>query len=142
MKIMIDLNVLLDVLQQRQPHYTHSAAVLSLALHREIEACLPGHAITTIHYVVSKAVSISEADAAVDWLLVHFDVIAADKTAFSDARSLPLSDFEDAVVASLASKSRCDYVVTRNTSDFEQSPVPAILPAQLLILMQQKPGDA
>ncbi len=35
-----------------------------------------------------------------------------------------------------------DYVVTRNTSDFEQSPVPAILPAQLLILMQQKPDDA
>lgn len=26
---------------------------------------------TTIHYVVSKAVSISEADAAVHWLLVH-----------------------------------------------------------------------
>ncbi len=135
---MVDLNVLLDVLQQREPHYMHSAAVLSLALNGRIEAGLPGHAITTIHYVVSKATSTSKADLAIDWLLAHFDVIALDKSALLYARSLSIDDFEDAVVASLALKSQCDYVVTRNIVDFEQAPVLAILPGQLLILIEEE----
>jgi predicted nucleic acid-binding protein len=112
-----------------------------LALHRQIEVYLPGHAITTIHYVVSKMVSTAKADAAVDWLLAHFDVIALDQSALLRARSLPMSDFEDTVVASLALVSQCDYIVTRNTVDFQQAPVPAILPAQLLILIEKKLGE-
>jgi len=136
MKIMLDLNVLLDVLQRREPHYADSAAVLSLALERKITACLPGHAITTLHYVIGKAVSKAKADAAVDWLLTRFEVIAASKPVFLRARSLAMADFEDAVVAGMALESGCEYVVTRNLADFEQSPVAALLPADLLALLE------
>ncbi len=37
-------------------------------------------------------------------------------------------DFEDAVVAVLADVNNCQYIITRNESDFKQSPVPALTP--------------
>jgi hypothetical protein len=41
MKVLLDLNVLLDVEQNRIPHYHDSAKVLSLARLGEIQAFLP-----------------------------------------------------------------------------------------------------
>ena len=38
MRVTPDLNVILDVVQHRQPHYPHSARVLHLARTRQIEA--------------------------------------------------------------------------------------------------------
>ena len=54
MKIMLDLTVLLDVFQERFPHYPASAAVISRILHKEVSGILPSHALTTIHYLVAK----------------------------------------------------------------------------------------
>jgi len=133
MKVMLDLNVLLDVLQRREPHYTDSAAVLSLALGGHIEACLPGHAITTIHSLVGKTLDKSQADQAIDWLLRHFDIAGADKPVLIRARGYAMADFEDAVVASLAVNAACSSIVTRNVRDFQHSPVPALSPAELLV---------
>jgi hypothetical protein len=46
MRVLLDLNVLLDVVQNRIPHYRDSAKVLSLARIGEIKAALPVHAFT------------------------------------------------------------------------------------------------
>jgi hypothetical protein len=54
MKITVDLNVLLDVAQNRLPHYHASEEVLHRARAGEYEALLPGHAITTLHYILEK----------------------------------------------------------------------------------------
>ena len=47
MRIMVDLNVLLDVAQNRAPFYQDSEEVLARARDGEYEAFLPGHALTT-----------------------------------------------------------------------------------------------
>jgi predicted nucleic acid-binding protein len=133
MKVLLDLNVLLDVVQARAPHYRDSAKILSLARLGEIQAVLPVHAFTTLYYVLAKAAGRPKADQTIDWLLAHFDVAVADKAVLRRARRLPMADFEDAVVASSAEAGQCDYVVTRNVSDFAGSPVPALTPTDFLI---------
>ena len=135
MKITLDLNLVLDVVQNRQPHYQDSADVLSRARTGEISAVLPGHAVTTLYYVLAKAAGSAKAGQTVDWLLTHFDIAVADKAIFRRARQLTLADFEDAVVASLAEATKSDYVVTRNVADFAGSPVPAVTPTNLLALL-------
>jgi hypothetical protein len=47
---MVDLNVLLDVVQRREPFYAASAAALSKLLTPESTGCIPGHALTTLDY--------------------------------------------------------------------------------------------
>src|SRR5579863_7273801 len=100
MRVMLDLNVVLDVVQRREPFYTASATVLSQAVEGEHVACLPGHALTTLHYIVAKHASRKQAGILVDWVLAHIEVVAQDRAQFARARSLAFEDFEDAALAS------------------------------------------
>ena len=139
MKAMLDLNVLLDVIQNRQPHYADSARVLSAARSGEFEALIPFHAVTTIFYLVERAQDTATASQTVDWLLAHFEVPAVDKTTLLHARKLKLKDFEDAVVTSVAARDGCDFIVSRNVLDFSASPVKTVSPADFLkVLHPQK----
>jgi hypothetical protein len=68
----------------------------------------------------------------VDGLLADFAIAAPDKAILLRARALPISDFEDSVVAAVPEAAGCDYIVTRNVQDFAGSPVPSLTPAQFL----------
>lgn len=142
MKVLFDLNVLLDVVQTRVPHYRDSAEVLSRARAGEIQAVIPAHGVTTLHYIVAKAAGRPKADQTVDWLLAHFEIVAAGKETFQRARQLSFPDFEDAVVASLADAAQCAHVITRNEADFIGSPVPAVSPTAFLASLTAGPEQA
>jgi predicted nucleic acid-binding protein len=107
MKALLDLNVLLDVIQSRHPHYNDSAAVLSAARSGRFEAVIPAHALTTIFYLIQRANDTHTANQTVDWLLQHFEIPAINKHVFRQARLLRLTDFEDSVVASIAQRETC-----------------------------------
>lgn len=132
MKWMFDLNVLLDVIQQREPFYSASAQALSKIIQGKATGCLAGHALTTLHYIVGRYADRGQADDLIDWLLLHLDVVPQDKAIFLRARALSFSDFEDAALASAAEAAQCDYIVTRNVADFRDSPVRAITPRELV----------
>ncbi len=74
MKVMLDLNVMLDVFQERHPYYHASASVISKVLNKEITGLLPSHAITTIQYITSKYSGKQKADETIDWMLTHFNM--------------------------------------------------------------------
>jgi predicted nucleic acid-binding protein len=132
MRVLLDLNVLLDVVQRREPFYDASAKVLSRAVAGEDSGYLPGHALTTIHYIVQRFSGREPADRFVDWLLSHLEIVPQDKSQFIRARSLPMPDFEDAAVASAAEASECDVIVSRNVADFEGAPVQVMTPEEFL----------
>ena len=131
-KIMIDLNVVLDVIQKREPHYNASAKVLARAHKREFTGVVPSHALTTIHYVVAKYKDNHTAAQTVDWLLAAFEIGTVGKKEFLQARTLKMADFEDAVVVSAALSCDCEMVVTRNVADFTNSLLPALTPEEFL----------
>jgi predicted nucleic acid-binding protein len=138
MKALLDLNVLLDVIQNRHPHYADSAKVLSAARSGEFETLIPFHAVTTVFYLVERAQDTATASQTVDWLLQHFNVPTVDKDTLLHARKLKLKDFEDAVVASVAVRNQCDFIISRNVDDFFASPVKAISPADFLVILHPK----
>ena len=135
MRIAIDLNVLLDVAQNRAAFYRASEEVLARARKGEYEGVISGHLVTTFYYLLTKFAGAAAANTAVDGLLADFAVVGADNQILAKARKLPMKDFEDGVVAATADSCACDYVVTRNASDFAGSPVPAITPTDFLNLL-------
>lgn len=135
---MVDLNVILDVVQNRSLHYTASAQVLSKIRADEVVGVLPGHALTTLHYIIGKSSGSQKANETIDWLLQYFEIARADKAAFLKSRAFSWDDFEDAVVAVCAETSGSDYIVTRNATDFSKSPIKAISPNEFL----EKFGEA
>lgn len=132
MKVTVDLNVLLDVAQNRLPHYHASEEVVHRVRRGEFAAVLPRHALTTLHYILEKYSGTALANQTLDGLLADFAIHPVDKANFQRARQLPLSDFEDAVVAVTAEVTRSDFIVTRNVADFVGSSVPAITPIDFL----------
>ena len=133
MKVMLDLNVLLDVVQRREPFYAASAGVLTRAVERTDEAYLASHALTTLHYIVTKYAGRERGDGMVDWVLAHLEIVPQDRAQFVRARGLGCDDFEDAALASAAEAAGCEVIVTRNLADFARSPVTAVTPEELLL---------
>lgn len=129
---MFDTNVLLDVFQNRQPHYAASAACVNKVLRHEVEGYIPAHVVTTLYYVLRKHRDAQVARDAVTWLLARFDVALCDHGVLEDACRYGMADFEDAVVSASAGHAGCVHIVTRNLGDFTESPVPALSPAELL----------
>lgn len=132
MTITVDINVLLDVFQQREPHYAASAQVMSLVAAGKLTGVCPAHGLTTLYYLVRKHAAKADAEAAMDRVLGHFQIGNLDVPGWQRARRLALDDFEDAAVAAIAEASGSVFVVTRNVADFAKSPVPGIAPAEFL----------
>lgn len=131
--ILIDLNVLLDVVQKREPHYRSSAAVLEAVVREQVTGALAAHLLTTIHHIVGRYQDRKVADQVIDWLLRYFTVASIGHRELLRARGLGWPDFEDAVVAAAAEASGCKVLVTRNVKDFRYSPVSACTPDEYLL---------
>lgn len=130
--ILVDLNVVLDVVQAREPHYRASAEVLDRVVGQRVKGFIAGHAVTTIHYLVERFRNVGAANEAVDWMIRHFDIAAIGREQLLRARSLGWPDFEDAVVAAAAESAGCSVIVSRNVKDFAGSPIPASTPEEYL----------
>ena len=52
------------------------------------------------------------------------------------AGAMKSGDYEDALQMICAERIRADYIVTRNTADFEDSRVPVIIPYELIGKLQ------
>ena len=130
--ILVDLNVILDVFQAREPHYPASAQVLDQVVDRQVKGVVSAHAVTTIHYLASRYRNDSAAHEAVEWLIRHFEIAPIGREQLLRARSLQWTDFEDAVVAAAAESSCCEFIITRNIKDFSGSPVLALTPGEYL----------
>ena len=129
-RVLLDVNVVLDVLLDRQPFVESAAAVWTAAEEGAAEGVLAAHAVTTLHYLNAKAVGPRMASDTTEALLSVFDVAAVDKAVLADAVRLGWPDFEDAVTAAAARRSRCDVIVTRNPRDFRRSPVRVLSPSE------------
>ena len=131
--ILIDTNVVLDVIQQREPHYRASAAVIDRVVRKRTRGAIPAHAITTIHFLVHRYQTRDMASQVIDWLLARFEVAPVGRTELIRAQSLAWADFEDAVVAAAAETLGCEVIVTRNIRDFTGSPVAVYTPEEYML---------
>jgi predicted nucleic acid-binding protein len=134
-KLLLDTNVLLDVLLDREPWSAAASALLSEIESRAAEGFVAAHTLPTVYYVVARARDRKHAAAAVGDLLRILDVAPVTKLELQEALTYSVADFEDAVQAAAARTIGVDYLVTRNEKDFRDSPVPVADPATVLALL-------
>lgn len=98
MTLLVDLNVILDVVQRRELPYTDAAVLLSKIVEGAVDGAAPGHAITTVYYLVHRYVSQERAETTVDWFLTHLTGAPADETDFRQKTMHLMSYRKDNVV--------------------------------------------
>jgi predicted nucleic acid-binding protein len=134
-RILVDTNVVLDVVLDRQPYAERSAAIWKAIETGTSEGLLAAHAITTLHYLIRKELGATKARRLISEILRVFRVAAVDGSVIEEALRLSLADFEDAVTAAAARLSVCDYIVTRDPKGFRGSPVRPLAPEAALPLL-------
>jgi predicted nucleic acid-binding protein len=132
MKILLDTNVLLDVLLERKPFYDSSIRVMTLAERDKIEGWICGTTVTTIYYLIEKALSGGEAERHVKNLLKLFHVAPINLYVLQSAVDSKFQDYEDGVLHQSAIAAGLDGITTRNTKDFQHSKIPIYTPDELL----------
>lgn len=132
MKILIDTNVVLDLLLEREP-FLETAILLFEKIERgNFTGYIAATTITNIFYIIRKTEGREAALTAVNRLLIGLHFCAVDRHTVGTALRLGLRDFEDSIQLACATLNQLDGIVTRDRKDFIGSPLPIYSPAELL----------
>ena len=132
MKILVDTNVVLDVLLDRDPFAANSSKVVDLVDTKKVRGYLAATSVTTLHYLADKALGKKKAKMAIDTCLRIFDVAQVDHRVLVSAHQSEFPDFEDAVIHEAGIAQRVDVIVTRNPKHFKNSVLTIQTPDEFL----------
>jgi predicted nucleic acid-binding protein len=135
-QVLFDVNIILDVLQEREAFYDFSARLLALAETGRIQGWLAAHSVTTLFYLIAKDRSSDQARVTLTSLLQFLKIAPVDQSTIEQALNLPYRDFEDAVQMMSALQIRADYLLSRNVKDYQPAPLEVIQPVELLAILQ------
>ena len=127
-RVLYDTNVVLDVLLKREPFLADSAAALDAVGQGQVEGYIAGHAVTTLSYLLQRALGMAKSRQVLTDLLAKMRVAPVTDAGVRQALSGPFKDFEDGVTHAAAQEAKVSVIVTRNVSDFTKGTIPAVLP--------------
>lgn len=131
MRVLLDLNVILDVLLNRAPWVTDSAATWDAHRAGEVVAHVAAFAVPTLFYVMRRQSDLSRAHEGVRICLESLEIAPVGRSTLQLARRQAGSDYEDNLQIACAVEAGLDAIVSRDLTGFAQSPIPVLTPADL-----------
>nr|WP_297932736.1 PIN domain-containing protein [uncultured Blautia sp.] len=133
MRLMIDTNIFLDVLAEREPFFKDSKAVLDLCENKKVQGFLSASSATDIFYLIRRQLhSVDLAYKALGSILDIAKVLTVTNEDVLNAYLQRASDFKDCLLATCAKANQCDAIVTRNKKDFLSFGITLLSPEELL----------
>jgi predicted nucleic acid-binding protein len=137
MRALVDTNVILDVLLNREAFLPASADVWIANEQKLFEGFVSAITPVNVYYVArsskrNKATARSLAATVLD----AFQVCPLGITELRSAVATRVSDYEDAVQVVQSLAAQVDFIVTRDVKDFANSPIRAITPAEFVKELQ------
>lgn len=132
MRVLIDTNIIMDVLADREGFSDSASRVFKLCEVGKIEGIIYALSIANIAYIMRKELNQSQIEEVISKLSSIFTVVDMKGDDLKKAAALPMDDFEDALQSVCASRLKADFIVTRNLKDFRNSRVMAIKPGELI----------
>lgn len=137
MKIMIDTNVVIDILQKREPFFNGSHKALYKAISENNECLVSVSAVTDIFYILRKSLHSTEVAnhyiEEISKIVTFADVLSTD---IDMALMRDITDFEDAVVDAVAVRIGAEMIITRNDKDFSGAKTSVVTPETYVSLTQ------
>ena len=128
MKVLIDTNIMIDALTNRDGRSGFSATVIDLCAKQVIDGYVALHSISNMYYILRKQYS----DAERRTILKRYNEILKVAEVGNDVvdtaiNNTAISDYEDALQYACAETVGADYIVTRNIKDYEKAGFSRIL---------------
>ena len=118
MKVFLDTNILIDILERREPFFLQSANILELGFRRRLHLYATSLSFINGIYVSRKSIGKETAIEKTKVLRKAIDVSPISSNEFDMALALNIKDVEDALQYCSALSAQCDVIVTRNKKDF------------------------
>ena len=134
MRVLVDTNVVIDVLQNRQPWSEDGKKLFYAVANKQIEGFITAKEATDIYFISRRQFSGQKNldQKARKILYGLFDVFEVADTLGVDcinALENDNKDYEDAVMIACAMRIKADAIITRNPKDFKDAPVSVLSPA-------------
>ena len=138
MKVLIDTNIILDVATRRESLWGASQSVLELCRQGVLTGCVSTRTFLDMFYILRKEFSSEVRKQMIKTTRNYLETVIITNDVINTAlENNDFSDFEDSVQNACAIAAGADYIVTRNIKDYAKSSVKAILPEELLSLINQ-----
>jgi predicted nucleic acid-binding protein len=137
--LLIDTNIILDWILDRQPFAKASKNVMELCIKNVLCGYLAAHTILNIFYIIRKDKSVSERKEIHLMLCDSFEIIDVEKPMIVEAlENEKWQDLEDGLQMLCAAQQKLDYIITRNIKDFTNSKIEALSPEDFLQILETK----
>jgi predicted nucleic acid-binding protein len=149
-RVLIDTNILLDFLLQREPFFQDAELLFDAIDSGLVIGCVTATTLTDIFYIAQKHTrSIEQARQAVAEILTVMTICPVDdlwsafgnRAVLESAFNSGLTDFEDAVQIFCAVTQGLEAILTRDKRGFVSSPVPVLSIGELLQQLRSKSSD-
>lgn len=139
MRIFVDANVLIAVLNKEYPLFDEAARVLSLAGKRPYQIYVSAVSLAIAWYFAEKKSGKKVAAQKFDVLLRHIEVAPCGPNEIQRLKSFPPNiDWEDGLQVSSAEAAGCKVIATFDIKDYYFSPIPYFTPKNLLLQLNKK----
>ena len=135
MKVFLDANIIIDVVQNRTDFVEESSKVLQSGLEGLIDLCASDVTFTTVSFYARKQRTTEQLYEIMQSLRDFIDVAPTGKIAIDWALQRKAKDFEDSVQYYAALRTGADYIVSRNVRDYPFDDIPVVTPQDFLIIM-------
>ncbi len=127
MKIFLDANILVSVLNKEYPLFTYTSRILSLADKPKFTIYTTPVCLAIAFYFAEKKYKSISAKNKVRVLCEHINILTVNKRIVLEALQNPaVNDFEDGLEYYAALESNCDCIITEDTNDFYFSEIEVI----------------
>ncbi|MEQ8880820.1 MAG: PIN domain-containing protein [Cyclobacteriaceae bacterium] len=133
MKIFLDANVLVSVLNKEYPIFAHSSRVLSLADNAQYQLCTSTICLAIAFYFAEKKSGAQKAKEKISLLISKIDIVESNKNvALQAANDKQVLDFEDGLEYYSALYSGCQYIITEDLNDYYFSKIEVMTSEQFM----------
>lgn len=137
-RVLLDVNVCIDIIVNRSLSPETKKQLFAVFLQNEIEVFVPAFSIDTLYYILTSSMKIDKeiAKNAIQKLLKFSNLLHSTDEMVQRAFASNFTDFEDALINSLAETHNMDAILTNNISDFIKSDLPVYRPVDFIALLR------
>lgn len=132
MVLLIDANIILDVLMNRQEFVKDSSMIWKLCETEKAKGYVSALTFAHLVHIMRKQLRPEAIEDIYRKLSLIFTFTDLSVSNLTRAAELNWSDFEYEVQSVTAERIHADYIITRNVRDFSQSKMIAFTPSELL----------
>lgn len=126
MKLFIDTNIVLDLLQYREPWINDTLVLFQLAKENKVELIMSDLTFVNVVYIAGKNVDKNTLKETLVKLKKFVKVVSIGDVCIEQALNGDFSDFEDEVQYYAAKREQADYILSRDKKGFGMSDIPVM----------------